>query len=375
MAVPEYREFYLRAIAQTGSASPDKESGFPVKEIVVYPDGSTDLENNRFLTNHFPSEKVYKKLFESITFKLNSEDTASVEQQGLVRIAIGQNIVNRKDIEEIFVNGSSRKFTTVVVPSELPIVSAGTGISVNVLIRKVSDNSIVTSIPSNDRDLYYIDYQIINTVTPINNVGNYFNVRMLTISNLSAVDSNDNDSIVLGTHFIQASQLITDVDMLSYKLLWFDNSDSEQNGTLEIYIGTDNNINNCYKFHSYQITNATIDNKLSWANLDIEIYRDGQNGFLDFIKTNFYKSNSPLQVTPGTPPNTFTIARGELYSGASNELLEDSKTADFNAVYGNNLIDWNQIMHVHFRYKMNGGVPDDFSHNVFNIIGKTIKNS
>ena len=60
----EYKEFFIRNVAVTTGGSPDKEVGFPTKEVVLTPDGTPSQEFNRFLKTNFPSEAVYKKLFE-----------------------------------------------------------------------------------------------------------------------------------------------------------------------------------------------------------------------------------------------------------------------------------------------------------------------
>jgi len=88
--IKEFKEFFLRDVKTTTGSKPDQEVGFPVTYVV---DGVQ--RNNRFLKNHVPSEAVYKKLFESITFKLNVEDTASTTIQGLVKVATDQNAFDR----------------------------------------------------------------------------------------------------------------------------------------------------------------------------------------------------------------------------------------------------------------------------------------
>lgn len=80
--IKEFREFFLRAISVSSGTKPDQEAGFPTQYTV---NGKTVF--NRFLKKHFPSEDVFKKLFESVTFKLNPEDTATEDEQGLVKRA------------------------------------------------------------------------------------------------------------------------------------------------------------------------------------------------------------------------------------------------------------------------------------------------
>lgn len=88
--IKEFREFFLRNTKVTVGSKADQESNFPVTYQV-----NGNLEYNRFLKNHIPSEIVFKKLFESIAFKLNVEDTASATTQGLVKVATDQNAFDR----------------------------------------------------------------------------------------------------------------------------------------------------------------------------------------------------------------------------------------------------------------------------------------
>lgn len=374
MAIAEYREFFFRFVQKTTGASPDKETTFPVKEIVIDSEGTPSQEFNRFLKKHFPSENVYKKLFESLTFKLNSEDTATRDQQGLVRIAIGENVVNRTDIDENIVNGTSRKFTTVVVPSTLPKVSAGVGITVNTLIRRVSDDAIVGSITPGDRELYYIDYEVVNSAPSGDNVGNYFRVKLVDPATL-AVDPNDADLIDLGSHAVPANELITNNDLLEYKLLWFDNVGANSDGELQIYVGTSTDINSCYQILGYQYQNALVQANENVGEFVVDIARDDINGLISTIRSTIYKVPGGLQTTPGSNPKRNSIPMSRMYHTATDELVEDSRQLVFNASHNDPLLDWSQIMYVHFRLKMFGGVVGDFAHNRFNIIGKSLKDA
>jgi len=80
--IKEFREFFLRSTAVNTGAKKDQELGFPTDYIV---NGAS--VKNRFLINHFPNEAVMKKFLESLTFKLNVEDTATETQQGLSKQA------------------------------------------------------------------------------------------------------------------------------------------------------------------------------------------------------------------------------------------------------------------------------------------------
>ena len=84
--IKEFREFFLRNIKLPIGTKKDQEPNVAVTYTAII-DGVSKTVYNRFLKNNYPSEDVFKKLFESITFKLNTEDTATTSEQGLVKIA------------------------------------------------------------------------------------------------------------------------------------------------------------------------------------------------------------------------------------------------------------------------------------------------
>lgn len=106
----EYREFFLRNTVVTSGTKPDQENAFPISYYI----GST-LVYNRFLKNNYPSESVFRKLFESVTFKLNKEDTAKTTAQGLIRISSDEDARDRN-------SSASNDYTNGVVPHQLPDV-------------------------------------------------------------------------------------------------------------------------------------------------------------------------------------------------------------------------------------------------------------
>ena len=108
--IKEFREFFLRNVqVNTGSKS-DQESNYSIK----YQRGSSQVFN-RFIKGNYPSEDVFSKWFNSLTFKLNIEDTATQIVQGLVSIATNTEIINKTDIDA---NG----YQLVVKPSQLSII-------------------------------------------------------------------------------------------------------------------------------------------------------------------------------------------------------------------------------------------------------------
>jgi len=82
MTVKEYREFFLRNSQVNSGSKVDKELGFDTTYII-----ENKTVFNRFLKGNYPNAEVYKKLFESVTFKLNVEDTAQEGVQGLVKLS------------------------------------------------------------------------------------------------------------------------------------------------------------------------------------------------------------------------------------------------------------------------------------------------
>jgi hypothetical protein len=211
MPIPEFREFFLRTTQVNSGAKPDKETGFPLQYQTTDCDGNVIDVYNRFLKGHVPSEAVFKKLMESIAFKLNPEDTANSTNvgHGLVRIAIGSQIVGKLDTE----NG----FTTVVVPSELPRVLAGNNVTVDLSIRKVSDNTSVALITPGDRGLYYLAYTV-NAVAQIDNVKS----TVMHVVDTATVDENvltdDGTDTTLHTATILGGTLTSNGDHIQYEM-------------------------------------------------------------------------------------------------------------------------------------------------------------
>lgn len=106
--IKEFREFFLRHVQVNTGLKKDQEVGYGLNYIVQ----GIGTVFNRFLKNDYPSEDVFKKLFESLTFKLNTEDTATYINQGLVRKATDTEAVART-------NNGINTFTNVVVPNQL----------------------------------------------------------------------------------------------------------------------------------------------------------------------------------------------------------------------------------------------------------------
>lgn len=110
MAIKEFREFFLRNIKVSSGAKQDQESGYVISYVVK---GLTKF--NRFLKGNYPSEGVFEKLFESIAFKLNPEDTASSSEQGLIKKATDTEAIDRLANPNI-------DLSIATVPHQLPEV-------------------------------------------------------------------------------------------------------------------------------------------------------------------------------------------------------------------------------------------------------------
>lgn len=85
--IKEVREFFLRHTKVLTGVKRDREQPYPLQYITTNALGELVIAYNRFLAGDIPSDDTFKKFLESITFKLNAEDTATETEQGLVSIA------------------------------------------------------------------------------------------------------------------------------------------------------------------------------------------------------------------------------------------------------------------------------------------------
>jgi len=111
--IKEFREFFTREIKVTSGNKPDKELNFPISEYADTCKGK-QLKFNRLLASHFATDNVIKKFVESITFKLNPEDTASGTEQGL--------ILKGTDEEAVTNHVETSGFTKGLQIHQLPII-------------------------------------------------------------------------------------------------------------------------------------------------------------------------------------------------------------------------------------------------------------
>lgn len=93
--IGETREFFLRSEPKSSGVYKDVEADYPVlvlsKQLKSNNLGQVTLVEvdapNRFVATGIPTVDVIQKLLNSITFKLNVEDTATTSKQGLSKIA------------------------------------------------------------------------------------------------------------------------------------------------------------------------------------------------------------------------------------------------------------------------------------------------
>jgi hypothetical protein len=135
--IREIKEWFLRH----GTASTDRETSFKKQ----YTSGSLLGNYKTFLTGDYPSLTIFQKLFASIAFKLNTNDTAFEQQAGLVQKATDAKAIARTSTDNqvfeqtgstpsgsagistdtVVTSGSvselnSSYFTTAVLPHQLP---------------------------------------------------------------------------------------------------------------------------------------------------------------------------------------------------------------------------------------------------------------
>lgn len=90
----ELKEFFLRSSQVTSGPTADRELGFAVDYMI-----ENKTVYNRFLKGHYPNEAVFRKLFQSLTFKLNQSDTATEAMQGLSKIATDAQFTAGNDVD------------------------------------------------------------------------------------------------------------------------------------------------------------------------------------------------------------------------------------------------------------------------------------
>lgn len=336
----EYKEFFVRAVQMPVGVKKDQETGFLIDYQVTDVNGNQISAKNRFLKSHFPSEAVFKKLFNSVAFKLNPEDTATQDMQGLVRVVTGNNIINRTNID-IDAGLDNKEYTTVVVPSALPIVSAGTNITIVPRIRRASDDTIVVSIPLNDRGIYYVDYLIsaANAPSAIDNIKNVSSVIDVSVTDAVAL-TEDATFLKVAEANIAASSVGVN-DYVEVDLFW-DKLSSDQSfiGKIHATFGmlTDKRGNQpCFKLDYFAHQAAWGGNVLS-IKFRIRIYNIGTNNV--YLTTEYQIFTTPI-LNAFTPfPSANSQKQGTTVPFVSGVIPDKYWKRDYSI--GSIAIDWTQ---------------------------------
>jgi len=111
--IKEFREFFIRTTKVFTGDKADQELNYPTTNMVDTCEGK-ETKYNRLLSQHYASDSVIKKFLESITFKLNPEDTSKLDEQGLSKIASDEEAAsNYIDVSD---------FSKVLQSHQLPII-------------------------------------------------------------------------------------------------------------------------------------------------------------------------------------------------------------------------------------------------------------
>ena len=154
--IKEFREFYLRHNVLNTGFKKDREVAFPTKYMVNI-NGSLVEKFNRFLKGDYPSKTVFEKLFESISFKLNVEDTSTTTEQGLSKVASTTDLTKGTD-------NDASGYNKHVIPSQVPLIYFANVIPTDFTNYKVND-LIICNDPSNVDFEYGNVYRVIE-LTP-----------------------------------------------------------------------------------------------------------------------------------------------------------------------------------------------------------------
>jgi hypothetical protein len=166
MAIKEFKSFFLRNTVVTGGAEPDQELAFPTQYFVTI-DGVPTQKYNRFLKNHFPSESVFRKLFDSIPFFLNASSTAdynSSGEQGLVKAATDVNAIARTS------RASTVDKTTVLQPHQMiEVVTVINGLTdvingVPAVVNGLTITKYIRTIGTVSRQIYLLEVPTVSSI-------------------------------------------------------------------------------------------------------------------------------------------------------------------------------------------------------------------
>ena len=296
MPVKEFREFFLRNTPVTGGLKPDKQVPYPTTYTVSTPSGGSVNVYNRFKKGNYPSEDVFAKLFESITFKLNKEDTRTASIQGLSKLAAGRLSVN-------FSKNDADNFNIGVSPIHLPEVIAGSNVTVDVVYYNATTNTeetTLTNIPVNNQDDWRTRYRINGSsgggsTTPVPEIATHY---IDSIADIKTGNTSTPSFSVQGPVFnplnvlIPKDQLKTNGDYLEFELLYDTTSGGSGINPICPYLfhltfgtnlnGLNNSLVKTFVLFDYQDQNLHENANTKAIKISCKLYKKNNNFVLTF---------------------------------------------------------------------------------------------
>ena len=219
----EFRNYFSRIKGATVPANEPEQDTPPANKTAV--DNEGNIVNTVFVEGGYPSETMFKKLFNSIVFKLNpsdrAKDSADPSQKSPTGDIYGGHVtVSTNEQAKSYSNGDLNKETRVPRVSQLPAVNSSETIDythVNVMdIEKAPLENINITIDATvtERNLFrvmfsnklllYLNDAFIKTKNYIDSsINNAINSKSQVISNISL--SSGSNSI---THTLNSTNLI-----------------------------------------------------------------------------------------------------------------------------------------------------------------------
>lgn len=241
--IAEFREFFLRHTKVTTGATPDQEINYPT----TYTDGNGNTSFNRFLKGDLPSEDIFSKLFNSLTFKLNKNDRASSSSQGLVKKSSDTDTENR-------LANPNTDFTLSVSPHQLPEIVTTTDGNDAVLSSTTVGNIKITVLRRTLSSLFRKNYLI--------------EIIKVPISTYLLVDfsSSTNTPIVIGAGVNFFRKLTVNTMLYKFELTLFVTLDATGQGRVNIAGTAIGNI--IYEVHYFSDATTSVDLKVKKTTLN-----------------------------------------------------------------------------------------------------------
>lgn len=287
--IQEYREFFIREEQQPTGVKADKELNFPVEHFVETDKGIVK-KYNRLLPKHISSIDVVKKFLSSITFKLNPEDKATVDTQGLVKLAndVDINTINTNEYSKVLSTHQLPKFyngSSVVTPKYIDLISNTIYTDINDAIATTNPFTIIYDILKYNKVLY----RNINNppIQHSNNLLTFGFTDVVTIPLSALTNVGDSVSYNIMQDVAYTSGLLNTVLYLTYG-----------GTTIQIYSHNSN-------------TNG-------FENITCELVRVANNNFISIIKVN--NVVTAVNIALSLPTSDFTIS-SLITSGSVSNVL------------------------------------------------------